>query len=90
MPLRIATGTSRTLRSRSGEPIDWPDAWAAACAIWLDVPLVTHDRDLEGIPGLRILMAHTRWCVREGGSEAHESGILWLDESPLRLRADAQ
>ena len=52
-----------------GLAMKWPDAWAAATAIWLDVPLVTHDRDLEGIPGLRVLTAHQGWQVRERCSE---------------------
>jgi len=31
-------------------------------------PLVTHDWDLEGIPGLQVLTAHQNWQVREEGS----------------------
>ena len=53
-----------------GRAMDWPDAWAAATAIWLDVPLVTHDRDLEGIPGLRVLTLHQEWCVRDASAPA--------------------
>ena len=52
-------------RRRIGEPIDWADAWAAACALWLDLPLVTHDRGLEGIPDLRVLTVHHGWRVGE-------------------------
>jgi predicted nucleic acid-binding protein len=51
-------GGIRGVRSHIGRPIDWPDAWTAACALWLDVPLVTHDRDLEALPGLRVLTLH--------------------------------
>src|SRR5262245_48323081 len=36
-------GALRGVRRRIGQPIDWADAWAAACALWLDLPLVTHD-----------------------------------------------
>jgi predicted nucleic acid-binding protein len=77
-------GALRAVRSRVGEPIEWADAWAAACAIWLDVPLVTHDRDHEGIPGLRVLTAHDEWCVREIDRGAFGSGPLLLSESPSR------
>jgi predicted nucleic acid-binding protein len=58
-------GAVRGMRLRVGRPIEWPDAWAAACAMWLDVPLVTHDRDLEGIVGLQVLTVHTEWRIRE-------------------------
>ena len=65
-----------------GRVISWPDAWAAATAIWLDVPLVTHDRDLEKIPGLRVLTMHADWQVREEGAwSAHSKGV-WLGEQP--------
>jgi predicted nucleic acid-binding protein len=73
-------GALRGLRTRTGRPIDWPDAWAAACALWLDVPLVTHDRDLEGIPGLRVLTLHREWRVREEAFGALGGGSLWLGE----------
>jgi hypothetical protein len=36
---------------------------AAACALWFDIPLVTQDRDLEGIPGLRVLTLHDEWRI---------------------------
>jgi predicted nucleic acid-binding protein len=76
-------GALRGVRSRIGQPIDWPDAWAAACALWLNVPLVTHDRDLEGIPGLRVLTVHKGWRVREAALGAVEGGALWLGERPI-------
>ena len=62
-----------------GLAISWPDAWSAATALWLDVPLVTHDRDLERVPGLRVLTAHADWQVREEGGGV---GMvpLWLGE----------
>ncbi len=79
-------GAIRAERKRVGRPIDWPDAWAAACAIWLDVPLVTHDKDLEGIPGLRVETLHQSWRVGEpdpwepltGGLAWHVSQRRWL------------
>ena len=40
---------------RVGRSLDWRDAWICAQAIWLDVPLATHDRDFVGIPGLKII-----------------------------------
>jgi predicted nucleic acid-binding protein len=77
-------GTIRGMRFRVGRPIEWADAWAAACAICLDVPLVTHDRDHERIPGLRVLTVHNEWRVRETDRDAFESGPLLLSESPSR------
>jgi predicted nucleic acid-binding protein len=73
-------GEIRGMRRRIGEPIDWADAWAAACALWLDVPLVTHDRDLEGIPDLRVITVHDEWRVGEAAmGEAVPSGI-WIGQ----------
>jgi predicted nucleic acid-binding protein len=66
-----------------GRAVTWPDAWSAATALWLDVPLVTHDRDLEGIPGLRVLTAHEQWRVGEESFAAWTSGGLWLGEGPV-------
>jgi predicted nucleic acid-binding protein len=72
-----------------GRAVSWPDAWAAATALWLDVPLVAHDRDLEGIPGLRVLTLHKGWQVREKGMVSSESGPLWLGETHVRPRFEA-
>jgi tRNA(fMet)-specific endonuclease VapC len=58
-------GSLRAQRRLTGRPIDIPDAWNAATAIWLGVPLVTHDRDLEGIPGLQVITLHDSWRVGE-------------------------
>lgn len=80
-------GAIHATRYRIGEPIDWPDAWVAAAALWLDVPLVTHDRDLEGIVGLRVLTAHKDWCIREMECDAYESPSLWMGDNPLRLHS---
>jgi predicted nucleic acid-binding protein len=77
-------GAIRAERSRIGKPIDWPDAWTAACALWLEVPLVTHDRDHEAIPGLRVLTAHSTWRVRETDCDVYESGPLFLSEGPTQ------
>jgi predicted nucleic acid-binding protein len=66
-----------------GRALSWPDAWAAATAIWLDVPLVAHDRDLERVPGLRVLTLHKDWEVREKGSGVSAGGPLWLGERGL-------
>src|SRR5262245_5581515 len=48
-------GYIRAVRGRLGRPIDLPDAWLAATALWYQIPVVTHDRDLEGIPGLDVV-----------------------------------
>ena len=63
-----------------GIAMTWPDALSAATALWLDVPLVTHDRDLEGIPDLRVLTAHQEWRVGEEGSGLGMGAPLWLGE----------
>ena len=43
-------------RTRAGRPISVPDAWIAATALFLDLPLVTDNlRDFGAIPGLRII-----------------------------------
>jgi len=63
-----------------GRALSWPDAWAAATAIWLDVPLVTHDRDLERVPDLRVLTLHEHWEVREEGIGERMGGPLWLSQ----------
>jgi predicted nucleic acid-binding protein len=67
-----------------GRAVSWPDAWAAATAIWLDVPLVTHDWDVERVPGLRVLTVHEHWQVREEGIGVREGGPLWLGERSPR------
>jgi predicted nucleic acid-binding protein len=72
-----------------GVSISWPDAWAAATALWLGVPLVAHDRDLERVLGLRVLTIHADWQVRETDRCPYEGGPLLLRESSrsLHLRA---
>jgi predicted nucleic acid-binding protein len=79
-------GTLRGMRRRIGEPIDWADAWAAACALWLDVPLVTHDRDLEGVPNLRVITAHDHWRVGEETMGSVVPSGIWLGESAAPRR----
>ena len=82
-------GAIRGMRRRIGEPIDWADAWAAACALWLDVPLVTHDRDLEGIPDLRVITVHDEWRISEETiGESAPSSILSTREACSRHPVD--
>lgn len=41
---------------RNGKPIDAADAWIAATALLLNVPLVTHNRThFEGVEGLTVI-----------------------------------
>jgi predicted nucleic acid-binding protein len=43
---------------RNGRPIQVADAWVAATAVMLGVPLATHNlADYSGVPNLRILAA---------------------------------
>lgn len=43
-------------RNEEGRRQKAADAWNAAAALWLDVPIVTHNRaDFEGIPGLEVV-----------------------------------
>jgi len=58
-------GHLRAQRARVGRVIELADAWVAATALWYDLPVVTHDRDLERIPGLSVLTLHDGWRVRE-------------------------
>jgi tRNA(fMet)-specific endonuclease VapC len=40
----------------SGHPIEAPDAWIAATALWAGCPLITHNRrDFEHIEGLTVI-----------------------------------
>ena len=42
---------------KKGKPISFPDAWIAAPALQLNIPLVTHNAsDYEAIDGLTILI----------------------------------
>ena len=62
-------GSIRAERKRIGLPIDLADAWIGATALWHDIPLVTHDRDLEGIPGLQVLTLHQGWQIRDSSTD---------------------
>jgi tRNA(fMet)-specific endonuclease VapC len=57
MNLEIAriSGRLRADRERCGRPLSHPDAWIAATALWYGLPAVSHDRDLLGIDGLRVI-----------------------------------
>jgi tRNA(fMet)-specific endonuclease VapC len=57
-------GHLRAQRERVGRRIELADAWIAATALWFDIPVVTHDRDLEAIPGLRVRTLHNSWTTR--------------------------
>jgi len=52
----------------------------AATALWLDAPLVIHDRDVDKVPGLRVLTLHADWQIREQDVGASPSSPLWLGE----------
>ena len=45
----------RSERERAGRRLNTADAWIAATAVLLDCPVVTHDRDFSGIPGLELI-----------------------------------
>lgn len=48
-------------REKKGRPIAFADAWIAATALQLNMPLVTHNaRDFQSIDGLRILTAEVQ------------------------------
>src|SRR5690242_11709894 len=72
-----------------GVSISWPDAWATATALWLDVPLVAHDRDLERIPGLRVPTVQTDWEIRERDLTTSHPAALWVGERCAGARYDA-
>ena len=74
------SGAIRARCDQVGRAISWPDAWVAATALWLRVPLVAHDRDLERIPGLRVLTVHKNWQIREESAVPAHAGVLWLSE----------
>lgn len=44
-------------RERMGKRLEKSDAWIAATALYYDIPLMTHDRDFVGTPGLKIITA---------------------------------
>jgi tRNA(fMet)-specific endonuclease VapC len=73
-------GNLRAARQRVGRPIELADAWIAATALWFDIPVVTHDRDLEAIPGLKVRTLHDAWTMRDPLGRWSESRL------PLRVR----
>src|SRR5262245_21835879 len=46
-PVVYICANLRAERRRIGRPIELADAWVAATGLWFDIPVVTHDRDLE-------------------------------------------
>jgi predicted nucleic acid-binding protein len=66
----------RAARRRVGRPIELADAWVAATALWYEVPLVTHDRDLERIPGLEVLTLLDGWRARQMLPLYGEAGVV--------------
>jgi tRNA(fMet)-specific endonuclease VapC len=65
VPVAEICGNLRAERSRVGRPIELADAWVAATGLWYGVPVVTHDRDLERIPGLEVLTLLDGWQARQ-------------------------
>lgn len=46
----------RATARRLGLPIERQDAWVAATAVYLDLPLITHNADhYAGVPGLQVI-----------------------------------
>ena len=46
----------RSHRRSIGREIETADAWIAATALWLECPVVTHNRrDFQGIPDLKVI-----------------------------------
>jgi predicted nucleic acid-binding protein len=45
----------RAQRTRVGRPLDKTDAWIAATAISHGLPLLSHDKDFDGIEGLHLI-----------------------------------
>jgi predicted nucleic acid-binding protein len=80
MPIANLCGGILGVCKGVGLAMTWPDAWSAATAMWLDLPLVTHDRDLEGIPGLRVLTVHQQWRVGEETFATWARGGFWLGD----------
>jgi len=51
-------------RERAGRRLEESDAWIATTAIFHEIPLVTHDGDFIGTPGLRIITASDAHTAR--------------------------
>jgi tRNA(fMet)-specific endonuclease VapC len=78
-------GSLRAERRRVGRPIELADAWVAATALWNDIPVVTHDRDLEAIPGLRVVTLHDGWQIR--GTSSAGAGSVYSRSFEHRVGA---
>lgn len=53
--IAMLSATIRAGRALVGRPLNMADAWIAATAVGHRLPLVTHDKDFEGIEGLRVV-----------------------------------
>lgn len=53
--VRLRAESVRRSRARRGRTLGAADAWIAATARWLNVPLVTHDRALSQAPEITVV-----------------------------------
>lgn len=80
----------RAERARAGRPMEPADAWIAATALALDLPLFTHDHDFYGIDGLRLMTlldrhpvdSHSTTATAEDGNASLKAASIL---SPPRL-----
>jgi predicted nucleic acid-binding protein len=63
--IALLAATLKARASKVGRQLTWPDVWIAATALWHELPLVTHDRDFFGIPGLELWTLLDGWHVSE-------------------------
>lgn len=55
LDIAVISACIRAERSRVGRPIEKADAWIAATALGHGLPLISHDKDFEGIQGLHLI-----------------------------------
>jgi len=85
------SGRIRAQRTRIGRPIERADAWIAATALDLGLPLFTHDHEFYGIDGLRVVtlldrhpvdVPRTSTTAEEGGASLKTASVVsppyWL------------
>jgi tRNA(fMet)-specific endonuclease VapC len=53
--ITLTTARMRAERLKVGRPLSDADAWIAATAVCHGLPLLSHDRDFEGIEGLQLV-----------------------------------